>query len=118
MRWSVFMRIALAGLILAFSLPGQTTLPGQATLPGTAPLVVQNDPAAAMVEGIHTFLDRETAQSASRRERFWRRDYASSEAYSRSLAANRERFRKIIGAVDARLPAPEMQLDATTSMPA
>jgi dienelactone hydrolase len=112
------MRIALTGLILAFSLPGQTTLPGQATLPGTAPLVVQNDPAAAMVEGIHTFLDRETAQSASRRERFWQRDYASAEAYSRSVAANRERFRKIIGAVDARLPAPEMQLDATTSMPA
>ena len=85
---------------------------------GTAPLVVEGDPAAAMVEGIHTFLDRETAQSVRTRERFWKRDYASAEAYSRSLSANRERFRKIIGAGDARAPVMEMQLDGTTSTPA
>jgi len=88
------------------------------SLPGTAPLVIENDTAAALVEGIHTFLDRETTQSARRRERFWQRDYASAEAYSRSLAANRERSQKIIGAGYARLPAPEMQLDVTTSTPA
>ncbi|MGH8693924.1 MAG: dienelactone hydrolase family protein, partial [Burkholderiales bacterium] len=97
---------------------GQATQSGQATLPGTAPLAAENDPAADMVESIHAFLDRETAQSAGKRERFWKRDYASTEAHSRSLSANRERFRKIIGAVDARLPVTEMQLDATTSTPA
>jgi len=108
----------IAGLMLAFSQPGPATLPGQATLPGTAPLVMENDPAAAMVEGIHTFLDRETAQAVKTRERFWKRDYASAEAYSGSLSANRERFRKIIGATDARLPVTEMQLDGATSTPA
>jgi dienelactone hydrolase len=102
----------IASLLLALSAPGQTPLPG------TAPLVVEGDPAAAMVEGIHTFLERETAQSVSTRERFWKRDYASAEAYNHSLAANRERFRKIIGAVDARLPVLELQLDGTTSTPA
>jgi len=104
--------------MLAFSLPGQATLQAPATLPGTATLVMENDPASAMVEGIHTFLDRETARSARERERFWKRDYASAEAYGRSLGANRERFRKIIGAGDARLPVAEMQLDGTTSTPA
>src|SRR5262245_61557325 len=102
----------IASLILALSSPGQSPLPG------TAPLVVEGDPAAAMVEGIHTFLDRETAQSVRTRERFWKRDYASAEAYSRSLSANRERFRKIIGAGDARAPVMEKQLDGTTSTPA
>jgi dienelactone hydrolase len=102
----------IASLLLALSAPGQ------APLRGTALLVVEGDPAAAMVEGIHTFLERETAQSVRTRERFWQRDYASAEAYSRSLAANRERFRKIIGAGDARLPVLEMQLDGTTSTPA
>jgi len=110
------MRKALTGLIASLMLAFSVL--GQATLPGTAPLVEVNDPAAAMVESIHTFLDRETAQSVRKRERFWKRDYASAEAYSRSLSANRERFRKIIGAVDARLSATEMQLDGTLSTPA
>jgi len=110
------MRKALTGLIASLMLAFSVL--GQATLPGTAPLVEVNDPAAAMVESIHKFLDRETAQSVRKRERFWKRDYASAEAYSRSLSANRERFRKIIGAVDARLSATEMQLDGTLSTPA
>ncbi len=110
------MRKALTGLIASLMLAFSVL--GQATLPGTAPLVEVNDPATAMVEGIHRFLDRETAQSVRKRERFWKRDYASAEAYSRSLSANRERFRKIIGAVDARLSATEMQLDGTLSTPA
>ena len=107
---------ALAGLIISLTTAFSTS--GQERLPGTAPLVVENDPAAAMVEDIHKFLDRETVQAASRRGRFWKRDYASPEAHGRSLAANRERLRKIIGAVDARSPVTEMRLDGTTSTPA
>src|SRR5215204_1383479 len=100
---------ALAGLIISLTTAFST--PGQERLPGTAPLVMENDPAAAMVEDIHKFLDRETVQAAGRRGRFWKRDYASPEAHGRSLAANRERLRKIIGAVDARSPVTEMRLD-------
>ncbi len=62
-----------------------------------------------MVEGIHTFLDRETARLVSRRERFWKRDYASAETFSRSLSANRERFRKIIGEVGRHIIGYETQ---------
>jgi dienelactone hydrolase len=74
----------------------------QENLPGTAPLTMTGDLAAAMVNGIHHFLDRETAAAPQNRARFWRRDYTSPEAYAKSVAANRERLRTIIGAVDAR----------------
>ncbi len=74
----------------------------QENLPGTAPLTMTGDLAAAMVNGIHHFLDRETAAAPENRARFWHRDYTSPEAYAKSVAANRERLRTIIGAVDAR----------------
>lgn len=73
-------------------------------LPGTRPLEMQGDLAAQMVEGIHRFLDRETTASAGRRARWWKRDLSSSEAYSRSVEPNRQRLRKILGAVDPRVP--------------
>jgi len=43
--------------------------------------------------------------SRNRRGKLWLRDYASVEAYAASIAANRNRFRKIIGAVDPRVTA-------------
>jgi dienelactone hydrolase len=60
----------------------------QAVLPGTAPLAVEGDAAAQMVDGIHRFLDRETAEAQAKRA---------------SVTPGRERLRKIIGAVDARV---------------
>ena len=74
----------------------------QETLPGTSPLTMTGDLAAAMVSGIHRFLDRETAAAPQNRAPFWRRDYSSPEAYEKSVAANRERLRTILGVVDAR----------------
>jgi dienelactone hydrolase len=74
----------------------------QETLTGTSPLTMTGDLAASMVSGIHRFLDRETAAAPQNRARFWRRDYSSPEAYEKSVAANRERLRTIIGVVDAR----------------
>ena len=43
----------------------------QNTLPGTKPLILERDPAAAMVDGIHSFLDRETESAAERRAARW-----------------------------------------------
>ena len=42
--------------------------------------------------------------SVQTRARLWHRDPSSPEAYERSIQANRESFRKIIGVVDPRLP--------------
>lgn len=63
-------------------------------LPGTRPLQTQDDPAREMVEGIHRYLDGATAQAADRRP-----------------APDRERLRRILGAVDARVPSPAPKLD-------
>jgi dienelactone hydrolase len=80
----------------------------QNTLPGTKPLILEGDPAAAMVDGIHSFLDRETELTAERRPALWGSD----------VLLNRERFRKMIGAADQRAPVIALELDATTSQPA
>jgi dienelactone hydrolase len=87
----------------------------QENLPGTSPLTMTGDLAAAMVNGIHRFLDRETAAAPQDRVRFWHRDYSSPEAYEKSVSGNRERLRTIIGAVDARAPFDAVSLVADTS---
>src|SRR5436305_12354371 len=90
---------AVYGLLLFLS---PSPVPAQA-LPGTQPWDDAGDPAAAMVEGIHKFLDRALAASVERRQEHWRPDVSSPEAYVASVAPNRERFRTIIGAVGDRV---------------
>ena len=90
----------------------------QPVLPGTAPLTPHDDFAAEMVGGINEYLLRATADSVAQRSALWKRDYASVEQYERSVAGNRERLRKIIGAVDPRLPVTAVEFEGTTSTPA
>ena len=85
-------------------------------LPGTQPLTFEGDPAAAMVAGLHKYLDRETAASVEKRRQFWKPDFSSPEAYAKSVQPNRERLKKILGVVDQRL-RPGMELIATTDQP-
>ena len=75
-----------AALLLALRLTGQS-------LPGTAPLTIEGDIAARMVDGIHLYLDRQTAAAPALRP-----------------APNRERLRQIIGAVDARVKGDLIRL--------
>ena len=80
----------------------------QVTLPGTNPFTFEGDPALGMVDAIRAFLQRETAASAARRATL-----RGSDAGSR-----RERFRRLIGAVDVRVPFTALHLEATTAVPA
>lgn len=93
----------VSSLICALLLPG--ALLAQGTLPATAPLTLETDFAADMVAGIGRYLDRELAASVERRQALWTPDYGSHEAYARSVAAHRERFARIIGAVEPLVPA-------------
>ena len=79
----------------------------QVTLPGTNPFTFEGDPALGMVDAIRAFLQRETAASAARRATL-----QGSDAGSR-----RERFRRLIGAVDVRVPFTALHLEATTAVP-
>ena len=88
-----------------------------ASLPGTQPLTLQGDLSAQMVAGIDKFLLREIDRSTGERARLWKRDFSSREAYEKSVTPNRERFRKSVGAVDARLPVVELEFVETTLEP-
>ena len=78
-------------------------LSAQAPLPGTAALTSEGDFAAQMVDGINDYLLRATVDSETKRPALWKRDFASKQAYERSVAPNRERLKRIIGAVDPRV---------------
>ncbi len=75
------------------------------TLSNTAGLQWKDDLSARMVAGIDRFLTQELTDSVQTRQRYWSRDFSSAEAYNESLEANRQRFRRVIGLVDARLSA-------------
>ncbi|GMW00136.1 MAG: hypothetical protein AMXMBFR84_12740 [Candidatus Hydrogenedentota bacterium] len=82
-------------------------------LPSTSELVIEDDIAVLMVDGLHRYLDNATRIARESRETYWRRDFTSHEAYVSSLQPNRIRLTKIIGAFDTRQPS-SMQLVSTT----
>ncbi len=88
-----------------------------ATLPGTAPLTWEGDLSVRMMDGAHRFVERKIAQSIDTRQQYWHRDLSSPAAYEKSIAANRSRFRKMIGLVDERTP-PDMERFGNEENPA
>jgi dienelactone hydrolase len=89
----------------------------EAVLPATQPLTLHGDLSAQMVAGIDKFLMREIEQSTAGRPKRWRRDFASREAYEASIAPNRERLRRFIGAVDGRLAPTGLEYVESTLEP-
>lgn len=73
-------------------------------LPGTRPLTWKDDISAKMLDGAHQFIDEKIAASLASRPTLWNRDFASREAYERSVEPNRKRFRKYIGIEDKSEP--------------
>ena len=68
------------------------------TLPGTDALTMDGDLAAQMVTSLDEFVAQAVADSVESRQQLWNRDYRSHEAYTASIAPNRERFRGISAA--------------------
>jgi len=89
------------------------TIWAQASLPDTQPLTVEGDLAAKMVDGIHVFLDRMTQEMQKERDDLW--DRADRIRFA---TQSRQRFRRIIGAVDNRVPIKALELVGSTSSPA
>lgn len=106
--------IALCLLCLPAFVPGlaQEKVSGP-PLAGTEPLTMEGDIAAQMVAGIDKFLLREIELSVERREKYWKRDFSSPEAYYKSIEPNRQRLKKILGVVDERVPFDAPELVAT-----
>ncbi len=97
-------RVALALLLSLFMAPSaraESTDP----LPDTALLDWDGDLSVRMLDGCHRYIDRKIADSIKTRQQYWRRDASSREAYEKSVAGNRQRFARQIGATDERQPA-------------
>jgi dienelactone hydrolase len=102
------------GAILLASL-WLTTVRAQEPLPQTEALTLEGDLSAQMVAGIDKFLMRELDRSVEGRPRSWKRDFSSREAYTKSIQPNRDRFARMIGAVDSRLPVKALEFVHTTA---
>jgi dienelactone hydrolase len=105
-RW-----LALPFLLIAVGVAAQTAL----RLEGTDPLSGPGDLSPQMVEGIDRFLMRELDESIEHRARHWQRDFSSRQAYEKSVDPNRERLRRILGAVDLRYAVTALDLQSTTA---
>jgi dienelactone hydrolase len=77
---------------------------GPLQLAGTEAFTMEGDIAARMVAGIHADLLQRNEASIEAREKLWTRDDSSRRNYEASVAANRERFAKVIGLIDERVP--------------
>jgi dienelactone hydrolase len=85
-------------------------------LPGTKPLDWDGDLAAKMVAGIDKYLMRELEAAPKNREKIWKPDFSSPEAYAKWAGAKRDRLKKILGVVDQRVP-PELHYVSTFKQP-
>ena len=79
-------------------------------LPKTEPLNwLEEDLSERLMDGAHAFVERQIAESKEKRAAHWNYDFTSPEAYVRSIAPNRERFRTMIGVVDERASPVRME---------
>ncbi len=111
MRWEKCCTLAV--LLWSFAALAQ-----QERLPNTQPLALEVDLSAQMVEGIDRFLMREIESSVASRLQFWQRDFSSPDAYKKSIQPNRERFAKMVGAVEERIAVKALDFVSTTETPA
>src|SRR5262245_21780373 len=82
-------------------------------LPGTDRLDISGDLSALMRAGFDAFLTREIDASVDRRQRHWNRDFSNRSQYEQSVSANRDRLRRMLGAVDTRIPITDLELVGT-----
>jgi dienelactone hydrolase len=73
-------------------------------LAGTKLLEGKDDFAKVMVEGISRYLTKQTLLAEKERAKYWKPDFRDADAFDKSVAPNRARFRKMIGVIDKRVP--------------
>lgn len=93
--------------VVLLSLAAACSAAAQETLPDTSPLTWEGDLSMRLMAGAHRFVERKIDEAMRAREKHWSRDLSSLEAYEKSIAPNRERFRRYIGlSGDGLWPAP------------
>ena len=71
-----------------------------------------------MIGGMFRYFEQELESASLNREQHWNRDYFSNEEYLKSIASNRDRFKKITGIIDERKPFDGLMLMESTAQKA
>jgi dienelactone hydrolase len=111
---TVLLRAWLCAVVLPAAFGAE---PAPYTLPGSTILDLHADLSREMVAGIDRFALRELERSVAGRAGSWNRDYSSAQAYEHSVRINRDNLRRMIGAIDERVPMTGMELVGTTNAP-
>ena len=84
------------------------------------PLTWEGDLSVRMMDGLHMFIERKLAESIAHRPQYWQRALAPGGDYAASVEPNRQRFRKMIGAMERRIgeKAPRMERFGDDESPA
>lgn len=114
----LLLALAAAGAAAQAASNGRESSRPAVALPNTALYVDESDLPDRVLTGVTEFLRQQTDASLENRHRHWARAYSSTEAYGHSVVPNRERFRRIIGLVDERLPVDALEYVASTAGPA
>jgi dienelactone hydrolase len=113
------MRICIRLTTLAMVMLGlHSAWAAEDALPHTQLLTIEGDLSVQMVAGIDKFLLAELGNSIADRQKRWHREFSSREAYETSVQTNRGRLRRIIGAVDPRMPVKALEFISSTASPA
>lgn len=104
---------AMVLLMAAVSIAGGAEEKAVVSLPGTKPLMMEGDIASQLVEGVDRFLLRKLEESVQQRERHWKRDFTSADAYNQSIEPNRKRLAHILGVREARVKFESPELMGT-----
>jgi len=95
-----FLDILIAFALLPWLGPG-----GERPIEGTALLDWKDqDISVRLMDAAHAFVEGEISKSVRRLASRWNRDTSTTIAYAKSVESNRERFRRMIGVVEDRLP--------------
>ena len=86
-------------------------------LPDSAPLTVEGDVAALMIAGIHRYLDRELDAADEAAETALQSLPAAGDSAEAAVAAKRQEFARIIGAIDERRPVSALEFVSSTRDP-
>lgn len=84
--------------------PGKPSFPFQAQA-----LADSGDLTPAMLKGLDQYLTALTSKAAQQRDQFWKRDFSRRQAFTHSVAANRQLLLNRLGAEDKRVP-PAMEI--------
>ncbi len=112
--------VQCASILLSALTPSLNSLQANdvEALTGTQPLTMEGDITSQLVEGVDRFMLRQIEDSVRARERHWKRDFSSPDAYNKSIEPNRQRLAHILGVRDVRVAFDGPELVGTTVRPA